>query len=225
MGNIGFAGGKVGMKAPVSGIVLSEIALGSIVKINENGSPVEFYVAAHDYKSSLNGAGRTLLVRKDAHSARVWDADQNMDYSASDIDTWLNGTYKSLLPTDVQSAVAATSFNIYQTVSGKNEITISRAVFLLGAREILSTANRGPADDTVLMGGALNPVYYNGSTVIQWTRSVYHTTTSSKFITLIYPDGQWMGQGSTGSFYARPCFTLPSTARFDTETLLFKEAV
>ena len=35
---------------------------GNIVKINENNSPIEFYVAKHDYESELNGTGRTLSM-------------------------------------------------------------------------------------------------------------------------------------------------------------------
>ena len=51
---------------------------GSIIKINENGSPVEFYIAKHNYESALNGLGRTLVVRKDCYSTRKW---QSFSYS------------------------------------------------------------------------------------------------------------------------------------------------
>ena len=47
-----------------SGIPLSDYAEGDLIKLNEGGSPVDFYVAKHDYESSLNGAGRTLVDRK-----------------------------------------------------------------------------------------------------------------------------------------------------------------
>ena len=43
---------------------LAEMAEGTLVKMNESGAPVEFYVAQHDYESELHGAGRTLVVRK-----------------------------------------------------------------------------------------------------------------------------------------------------------------
>ena len=46
---------------------LSEISEGEIIKLKENGSLVDFYVAKHNYESGLNGEGRTLLVRKDIH--------------------------------------------------------------------------------------------------------------------------------------------------------------
>ena len=50
-----------------SGIPLSDYEEGDIIKLNEGGSPVEFYVSKHDYESGLNGSGRTLVVRKDTY--------------------------------------------------------------------------------------------------------------------------------------------------------------
>lgn len=41
---------------------LGQVSEGTIVKINENGSPVDFYVAKQNYESGLNGAGRTLVI-------------------------------------------------------------------------------------------------------------------------------------------------------------------
>lgn len=43
---------------------LGSKAVMSTVKLKENGTLVEFYVAKHDYESGLNGSGRTLIVRK-----------------------------------------------------------------------------------------------------------------------------------------------------------------
>ena len=40
---------------------LGNKSTGSIIKLKENGTLVDFYVAKHDYESSLNGAGRTLV--------------------------------------------------------------------------------------------------------------------------------------------------------------------
>ena len=46
-------------------INLGDMELGTLVKLNENGTPAEFYVACHNYEAGLNGNGRTLVVRKD----------------------------------------------------------------------------------------------------------------------------------------------------------------
>lgn len=50
---------------PIAGTPLSQLAEGTLIKILENGSPVEFYLAKHSYEPSLNGEGRELVVRKD----------------------------------------------------------------------------------------------------------------------------------------------------------------
>ena len=80
-----------------SGIPLSDYEEGAIIKLNEGGSPAEFYVSKHDYESGLNGAGRVLVVRKDVYDGRVWDSGNVNAYSGSDLDTWFNGTYKNLV--------------------------------------------------------------------------------------------------------------------------------
>ena len=47
---------------------LGNKAVGSIIQLKENGKLVSFYVAKHNYENSLNGMGRTLVVRKDCYS-------------------------------------------------------------------------------------------------------------------------------------------------------------
>lgn len=54
----------------LKGTLLSDLTEGSVVLIQENDIKAEFYIAKHDYESSLNGAGRTLLVRKDCYDLR-----------------------------------------------------------------------------------------------------------------------------------------------------------
>ena len=44
----------------VVGTSIGNLDEGAIIALNENASPVEFYVAKQDYESGLNGAGRTL---------------------------------------------------------------------------------------------------------------------------------------------------------------------
>ena len=44
-----------------SGVPLSELTPGTILYINESGSPVPFYVAKHDYESGLIGGTERLL--------------------------------------------------------------------------------------------------------------------------------------------------------------------
>lgn len=77
--------------------LLSTKVAGSIIKIKESGSPVEFIVCKHDYESELNGSGRTLVVRKDCYDNRQWHSSNVNAYATSDIDAWFNSTYKTYL--------------------------------------------------------------------------------------------------------------------------------
>lgn len=76
-------------------VQLSELTEGGIVKINESGNPVDFYVAKHDYESDLNGAGRTLMVRKDCYDDRVWDSGRVNAYANSAFGLKSNGVINS----------------------------------------------------------------------------------------------------------------------------------
>ena len=115
--------------------LLSAVTPGTLVKLNENGIPVEFYVAKQGYESALNGDGRVLLVRKDVHSNGQWNAPNVNTYANSTIDNWFNTTYKSLLDSWVQMAIGTTKF-YYTPGNGNNTVTtLERAVFALSMTE------------------------------------------------------------------------------------------
>lgn len=208
--------------APSAGIRLGDIAEGSIVKLNENGSPVEFYVAKHDYESALNGAGRTLLVRKDCYDLRIWGEYGLNKYPTSGIDSWLNNTYAALLDAAVRNAINLTSF--YYTVGGSSTTvtTLSRAIFLLSAKELGATSSGVNNEGTELpIANVLKIAYRGGSKVSQWTRSPYAKSITSGTVIYGYTDGSFSGSATNFTYGSRPCFTLPSGALFDEETMLF----
>ena len=216
--------------APSVGLELSTIAEGSIVKLNENGSPVEFYVAKHNYEESLNGAGRTLLVRKDGSDATKWHSVKNLkDYATSDIDTWLNGTYKALLDTAVQEAIKSTTFYYGPTGIEFSNSTLTREVFLLSLTEL----DKEPTTVTPVSEGSALPIASAlqiatnaaGTAVDQWTRTTLVSSSTSTTANTYYVTSSG-GCGNalcTTTRRARPAFTLPSTALFDANTLNFIE--
>ena len=222
MGYAMVSGGKPDMAAPVTGILLSSIAEGSIVKLNENGSPVEFYVAKHDYESALNGEGRTLLIRKDTYDIRSWNSANNA-YAMSDIDSWLNDEYKSILDHDVQDAISTTKF--YYTLGNGNETitTLERSVFLPSSKEMNKTSAFTNSE------GNAFPAYsvFRNSDRTYWTRTpvLYDANagaTSTTLVVGILTNGNFGYYLCSGTFSSRPVFTLPATAYFDETTLIFK---
>ena len=191
--------------APKLGTPLADIAEGKLIKLNESGSPVEFYVAKHDYEPELNGNGRTLMVRKDCYDEREFG--RNNAFSGSSMDTWLNNSWLKLLDADIQTAVSTTKFYCIAGNGSSTMTTLQRAVFLLSAIEL----GKGSYNDGTALGIAsmLDIAYMNGSAVSQWTRSPYKSNkTSMRYLTKV---GSLKSIGVSGYYCgSRPCFTLPS---------------
>lgn len=194
-----------------SGIPLSTVALGDILMLNENGSPVPFYVCKHDYESGLNGAGRTLVVRKDCYDERAFSSNSNA-FSGSSMDTWLNNTWFKLLDDDIQAAISKTKF-YYTPGYGNNTVTtLQRAAFLLSVTELGKSAYYANTEGTALSSAVCSQLaiaYRNGAAVTQWTRT---TVTGSIYdVCYLYTNGDIYSNNYKGSCGSRPAFTLPGT--------------
>ena len=120
---------------------LFDIAEGDTVLMDEGGNVAEFIVAKHNYESELNGAGRTLLVRKHYAAIREWDSSWST-YASSSIDTWLNNDYLKLFSNNQKLAMSVTSFYYTPGFSAsdfskgsRNVSVLSRTAFLLSAHE------------------------------------------------------------------------------------------
>ena len=193
------------------GTPLSEYAEGDIVYINENGSPVEFYVAKHDYESGLNGAGRTLVVRKDTYDDRSWDSGGMNAYASSTIDSWFNSTYKNMLDVDIRSLIGTTKIR-YTPGDGNWTVgTLERAVFALSLTELGQSNYYANTEGSALpIASTLQIAYRNGSVTFQWTRSP-GTAHYILACALNYNGDVRIGD-CVEFFGSRPAFTLPSNA-------------
>ena len=162
--------------------LLSTKVAGSIIKIKESGSPVEFIVCKHDYESELNGSGRTLVVRKDCYDTRQWHSSNVNAYATSDIDAWFNSTYKNLLDADIRGAIGTTKFK-YTPGNGNNIVsTLERAIFSLSATELNKSESWFNVEGTALeIASSLKIAYMNGSAVVQWTRSPFRNSRDYRF--------------------------------------------
>ena len=224
MGRCIVAGGKPDMAAPVGGIRLGDIAEGQLVKLLENGTAVEFYVAKHDYESSLNGAGRTLVVRKDCYDTRAWHGSNVNAWASCTLRSWLNGDYLNLLDEDIRGVIGTTKYYYTPGNGTTSVITRSDAVFQLSVTELGKTASYANAEGTALpIASTLQIAYRNGSAVFQWTRSPLTNYTS--LAVCLESSGVVGGYYCTDTYGSRPCFTFPSGALFDEETMLFNGKV
>lgn len=191
------------------GIPLSTLPEGTIVYLNENGSPVEFYIAKHDYESGLNGSGRTLLARKNGISGRVWNSSEVNTYASCTLNTWLNGTYKAIFDADIQAEISTTKF-YYTPGNGNYKVgTLSKSIFIPSVTELGKSDNYANKEGSTLpIASTLRQLYVDGTRVDQWTRSPYTTVNTTNALYL--KTNNYINYGSvTYSNAVRPIFTLP----------------
>ena len=188
---------------------LSSYAEGDIIYINEGGSPVEFYVAKHDYESELNGTGRTLVVRKKCYNNYVWNSrGVQVPYDESTIDTWLNTTYKNILDITIQSFVGTTKI-IYDT-SWWGDVTTEKSIFILSLTELGEEDAYAPVLGSALpIADILKIAYLNGVPNTQWTRTI--SASSSRDSWMIDSSGAIYDKDQYYPYGSRPAFTLPSS--------------
>ena len=190
------------------GIPLSTITPGAILYLNESGSHVPFYIAKHDYESGLNGAGRTLVVRKDCYNDRVFG--NNNAYANSGLDSWLRNTYLKLLDANIQAAIGTTKF--YYTIgNGNNTVTtLQRAAFQLSLTELGESYYFANTEGSALpIASTLQIAYHNGSACVQWTRTPYTGIIGRVYY--LYTNGYVDYGAYNFSYGSRPAFTLPAT--------------
>lgn len=213
MGRCIVAGGKPDMAAPVPGILLSSIAEGSIVKLNENGIPVEFYVAKHDYENTLNGEGIILLARKAYYGQIQWNTSNVNAYENSYIDSFLNSTYKELFDEKTKSAICNTKF-YYTPGNGNTTIsTLQRCIFLASATELNITSG------AINQEGTAFPLADTLRSSRQWSRTPVNNNT----ITAVCPGtGGFAHMEVVAASMIRPLLALPDTAYFDAVTMILR---
>ena len=216
MGKIIMSGIVPNLTKPVTGTPLSTYTEGSIIKINENSSPVEFYVAKHDYEAGLNGAGRTLVVRKDLYDTRAWGNAGNNAYSNSLIDKWLNGDYKSLFSTKMQISMGITKFQ-YTPMNGNTAVSVlERSLFLLSGVEMRGTLSWLNTEGSMLpidVADKLKVAYLGGTATVWWLRSPVSTQNTN--VAVVESNGSITSSGDSNKYGSRPCFTLSSAIKID----------
>ena len=185
----------VGVPMPVS--PLGSVSVGDIVKINENGSPVDYLVIQQGnpdsslYDGTCDG---TWLLRKDMYSMTVtWDVSSSNNYEVSDIHTYINSTMFGLYDDNIKSII--TSVKIPHQKGGGSDGSIysganglSTKLFLLSAFEVGFTKNTNqyiPVDgvklDYFTTANAPRIAYYEGKAGGWWLRSAHMNGNNGAF--------------------------------------------
>lgn len=203
---------RIQKSAGPKGTEIGTLEEGTLIKIQENGAPVEFYLAKHSYEPDLNGAGRELLVRKDCYNAQPWDAEG--DYSRwgqNSLFTWLNQSYLSLFSASVISLIGTSKF--------PSQAQSESRVSLMSSKELNCGVVGMPSEGSPL------PIYSSlqtASTGSQWTRTQLFL--DSNLAAVLYNTGVWGNYNSEDPEGVRPIFTLPSTALVDDDLNLLEVA-
>lgn len=198
--------------AAASGKPLGNFSEGDIIQLNEGGVPVDFYVACHNYEQSLNGAGRTLVVRKDVYDYRKWDSGNVNAYASSDLDAWFNSTYKNMLEATIRSLIGTTKIR-YTPGNGNTTVgTLERSVFALSLTELGQSHTYANTEGSALpIASTLRIAYRNGSPTTQWTRSPHAGSAVNAW--RLISNGNISFNYCSNSYGSRPAFTLPADFR------------
>ena len=231
MGRVMFSGGKVGMSVPVAGILASALAVGSVVKLMEGGVATEYLVVNQGipsgsslYDDSCDG---TWLLRKDIKESRQLHNSANFNnYQNSTIHAWLNGDFFNLLGSIEQSTIKQVKIpyvNGYRSVaSGSNGI--STKIFLLSGYEIGFT--QSDHEEVPIDGGKLSyfghlkntVAFLNGEQIYWWLRSLISAHRGTGWVVNV----GLASTSVTSSYGIRPALIIPSTAKFDYDTMILK---
>ena len=222
------------------GVKASDLSVGTVVKLMENDVPTDFLVVhqglpSNIYDDSCNGC---WLLRKDIKEERPWNDKNALKYDQTTINSWLNNDYFNMLGRSEQRKIQQVKIPYVQNgnvepsvvLSGSNGL--SSKIFLMSAREI--GYNRGTGDGIDDDGSKLDYFdatpnnspkrisYLNGVASGWWTRSpVIGVNSQNNWF--INRNGECSGtwvQSKDGG--VRPALIIPSTARFDRNTLLLK---
>ena len=140
----------------------------------------------------------------------AWNSSGNNAYSNSTVDIYLNGTYKSVLDTSIQSKIGTTKFK-YTIGNGNNNLaTLERSIFLIGLSEMgVSHEYANPDGTEIPISDVLKVAKFDEEAVYWTTRTplTVNTVQIFKFNTSGIVSYDW---GVTDAHGVRPVLTIPS---------------
>lgn len=210
---------------------ISSLSVGTLIKMNESGAPVEYMVVNQGLPSSMydESCNGCWVVRKDIYTKRVWDSSDN-DYKNSDIQAYLNGSWLSRYSAGVLSQIKQVKIPYVNGTGEEGPVAsgangLSCKIFLLSGYELGWTTSDNlyfPRDGAKLSyfssgtGSTANNkriAKYNGSAADWWLRSPY---TNSPFnVWQVNSSGIHSDTFCHPSYGVRPALILPSTITVD----------
>lgn len=207
-----------------SGTPISELPVGSTVKIAVNGTLRDFLIVHHGLPSSLydDSCNGTWLLMKDVYEARQWHSSNSNSYKASTIHSYLNSTFLNLFDSNIKDAIKQVKIPYVNGTGGSAVASgangLSAKIFLLSGYEMgwtQSNSSYFPIDGACLSyfsGTSATDSkrigYQNGWVTNWWLRSPFTGDASSVWI--VSYDGGSNYNHASGSLGIRPALVLPS---------------
>nr|DAT48605.1 MAG TPA: hypothetical protein [Caudoviricetes sp.] len=241
MGRAIIAGGNRATE-PIKGIAASELAVGSAVKLKENGTNVEYLVVHQGLPSSLydESCDGTWLLRKDVNEKQKWNSSNKNDYANSTIQSYLNVDFFNLFDVNIQNIIKQIKIPYRKGIGYSRPATsggdgLSCKIFLLAAKEVglnLGTMPTGEGEVLSFFAGTSTEItnnrisYLNGTAADWWLRSPYCSSSADYGEEAIYikSTGTWGDEYCNRTRGIRPALILPSDALFDAKNLTLKGA-
>lgn len=244
MGKVIMSGIVPPLVAPITGILASDLAIGSSVYLMENGVATEYLVVNHGkpsgsslYDDSCDG---TWLMRKILYGSRIKYDSTSTNYDSSEINTYLNNTFFNLFGEIEKQTIKQVKIPYINGVDGTGKFVthygengLSAKIFLLSCYEIgfTNSDNKWIGVDGTKLDyfdtGTSNTAVekriaqYSSGTGWWWTRSPQ--TGNSKYVFYVTRNGTldlFISPDYTA--WSRPTLIIPPNALFDTKTLILK---
>ena len=212
-------------------VQLGSKAVGSIVKLKENGVLVEYLIVhqgkpSSQYDASCDG---TWLLRKDIHQKKAWNDKATNVLETSSLDSFLNNTFLNLFEANIKNAIKQAKIPYRKGGGGGTNQTgangLSRKVFLLSRLEVFgaqyTTTDREDYGSILayftpppLDGKQKRIAYFNGKADFWWLRSPYYnkyTDWNFNGVNYVSYTGDGGETPSNTEFGVRPAVILPKT--------------
>ena len=229
--------GAFASATPQAGTPLGELAVGTLIKIQENGAPVEYLIVNQGLPSSMYDAScdGCWVLRKDIAENRIWDRSDN-DYKNSDIQAYLNSAWTSRYSAGMLSQIKQVKIP-YVNGAGRSPVAsgangLSCKIFLLSVYELGWTTSDNldfPRDGAKLSyfssgtsSSANNKriANYNDSATSWLLRSPRISDTD--FVWGVHLRGSYDHRPCDDPCGVRPALVLPSTALVDQDLNLIE---
>lgn len=204
---------------------LGSQAVGSIVKLNVNGTARNFIVVNQGLPGSMYDAScdGTWMLMEDLYESQAFDSTDH-DYANSDIHGYLNNTFVNLFDSDIKSAIKQVKIPYRAGIGSSTTVTsgssgLSAKVFLLSYTEVgFSGGRNAPVEGAVLsyFNGAADSkrvAKLNGSATGWWLRSP--RTIGTNYAWVVLTGGTASNDYVANSYGVRPALVLPYDLNVD----------